>query len=239
MPILKWEYDQSTLEAAIKYRLPTNPGPPAPQYHGGNAFLNVATWVKNNRGIDGDMLNHKRVQPSPENIMDQFRDGHYLNGIALIAVWGGMVRNQNRIYCRANDVIRDALGDCCKDIRKNDSINVSWARLTGTGDEQLGWSHVMTSKTLHFLCRSLGYDQNPPVAIDNAVILNKVWPTWKQQWLENTPREQRPGNWDGNDLVSYLRYMTAINIWALMRKGKWSTTNIETTIFATYKRERS
>jgi hypothetical protein len=43
-----------------------------------------------------------------------------------------------------------------------------------------------------------------------------------------------PGNWDGNGFDSYRRYMTAIITWAEARK--WTTTEMESTVFAEYGR---
>ena len=96
-----------------------------------------------------------------------------------------------------------------------------------TGQGQLRWSPVLASKTLHFLCRALGFEQNPPVAIDNAVILNKVWPTWRHL----VPPVLTLGGWNGTS-EAYLRYMTAILIWAEARG--WTTTEMEATIFEEY-----
>ena len=84
----------------------------------------------------------------------------------------------------------------------------------------------MTSKTLHFLCRALGFQHDVPVPIDNKVILNRVWPRFKN----GIPPSQCPQGWKGNTFPAYCRYMTAIIEWANM-KG-WTTTELEPTIFA-------
>lgn len=101
------------------------------------------------------------------------------------------------------------------------SIEDSWDLLTN----RLGWTHVITSKTLHFLCRALGFNQDPPVPIDNNVILKYVWPGFRI----GIPSGQRPRDWEGNDFAAYCTYMTAIIEWARVRN--WTTTEVETTIF--------
>ena len=108
-------------------------------------------------------------------------------------------------------------------------INESWLLLTGRGQGQLAWSPVIASKTLHFFSRSVGFEHDPPVAIDNAVILKLVWPYLRDM----IPINQRPQGWRGKDLESYLRYMTVINIWA--QQHHWTTTQMEATIFAVFR----
>jgi len=78
------------------------------------------------------------------------------------------------------------------------------------------------------MSRSLGVHQNPPVAIDNAIIRKRVWPAF----IANIPFNQRPGNWEGNTFLAYSRYMTAVIEWANQRH--WSTTDLEATIFDEY-----
>ncbi len=92
----------------------------------------------------------------------------------------------------------------------------------------------MTSKCLHFVARGLGYEVNPPVAIDNAVILDKVWPEFWAR-IQATPRpweHDPPGRWKGGewDWPGYQRYMTAIICWSEQRG--WTTTQMEATLFA-------
>jgi hypothetical protein len=84
----------------------------------------------------------------------------------------------------------------------------------------------MASKTLHFLCRALGFVKDAPVPIDNAVILTYVWPGFRI----NIPPSKRPHDWGGKTFAAYCRYMTAILEWADM-KG-WTTSELEATIFA-------
>ena len=127
-----------------------------------------------------------------------------------------------------NDTIEQidrTLRSCAENIRESHSIADSWRSLTGPGERELGWSAVMTSKTLHFLCRSLGFAHDPPVAIDGAVIRQRVWPAFRN----SLPANRRPGDWEGNSCDAYCRYMSAILTWASRRN--WTTTQIEVTIF--------
>jgi hypothetical protein len=74
------------------------------------------------------------------------------------------------------------------------------------------------------------------VPIDNKVIIEEVWPTFKK--LINKRRDSSdypmPGIWWDNSAAwsSYNRYMTAINCWA-KAKG-WRTTQLECTLFQEY-----
>jgi hypothetical protein len=97
-------------------------------------------------------------------------------------------------------------------------------------EEQLAWSSVITSKTLHFLCRSLDFEQNPPVPIDGWCIRKKVWP----DFCASIPIAQRPHDWAGDSFEAYCRYMTAILTWANQRN--WTTTEIQVTNFDQYSR---
>jgi hypothetical protein len=100
------------------------------------------------------------------------------------------------------------------------SIDRCWEILT----RQLGWSGVITSKTLHFLCRALEFTQNPPVPVDGRLIREKAWP----RFLNAVPLSQRPDNWEGDSFQAYGRYMTAILTWA--GRNSWTTTQVEATI---------
>ncbi len=223
---MNWELDGVTVNAADRYPLNIDQDCPAAQFKGRN--FNPENW--NNRVIGDNPWPDSPILSSPQTIIQQFVDGHYLNGLALVVSWGTMWRQNNRIYGNHDlQVIHDALAFCAQNLIKTETINESWLLLTGIGQGQLAWSPVITSKTLHFLSRSVGFEQDPPVAIDNAVILKLVWPYWRNM----IPINQRPQGWRGKDLESYLRYMTAINVWAQQRH--WTTTQMEATIFAAFR----
>lgn len=109
-------------------------------------------------------------------------------------------------------------------IRESLSIEDSWGMLTGRKPGQLGWSSVMASKTLTFLCRSLGFEQNPPVPIDRERIRKNVWPIWRN----SVPFTLRPLDWEADSLEAYGRYMTAILTWG--EQKHWTTAQIEATL---------
>ncbi len=121
--------------------------------------------------------------------------------------------------------IERTLGACVKSIQESHSIELSWHVLTGTEEQQLGWSAVMASKAFHFLCRSLGYNHNPPVPIDGAVIRERLWPLFRYSMSSG----HHLGNWEGDQFDAYCRYMTAIRTWADQRH--WTTVQMEATIY--------
>lgn len=170
------------------------------------------------------------LRSDPENIIMQFKDGRFTQGLALTISWGGMGRQPINIYRdgsqEAIDRIEKILLDCANNIRESHSIEHSWKTLTGTESQQLGWSGVMASKALHFLCRSLGYLQNPPVQIDGAVIRQRLWPLFRY----SLPFGRTLANWECESFEAYCRYMTAILTWAEQRD--WTTVEMEATIYA-------
>ncbi|MCX6030777.1 MAG: hypothetical protein NT169_15960 [Chloroflexi bacterium] len=113
------------------------------------------------------------------------------------------------------------------------SVENAWKLLRA----RLSWTDVMISKSLHFMARSLGFEANPPVPIDNKVILNQIWPAFKNK-VKMESRTQGdtfiPGEWRDSSYSwdAYNRYMTAINKWATA-KG-WTTTQVESTLFGTF-----
>ena len=165
----------------------------------------------------------KACNAVPLQIIDEFRSSHYLQAIALTICWGTMTRTKNRYIYRNHGLqyIYDTLDQCAQSIKQTDSIQQSWDLLVNG----LSWSPVMTSKTLHFLCRALGIEQDPPVPIDNAVVLAYVWPGFRV----NIPPGQRPQDWSGKTFAAYCRYMTAILAWATIKN--WTTTDLEATIY--------
>jgi hypothetical protein len=163
---------------------------------------------------------------SPESIMEQFRERRFTQGLALTVSWGRMWRTSQSIWGdRSTGSIESVLADCAGLISVSRSIEDAWAPLTGDAPGQLGWSAVIASKTLHFLCRALGFESDPPVALDNAVMRQRVWPTFRSA----VPVDMRVGDWKGKSLSAYLRYMTAVRVWAAARG--WTTTELETTLF--------
>jgi hypothetical protein len=223
--IMQWTTDERTAQAATAYPLLIKRNVPAPQFAGCNTHSKI--W--NDRVISPAIWNDGPLRSEPGEIIKQFQDGRYTQALALVVSWGGMGRRSKAIYGdRKRERIRQierTLHGCAQDIGKMHSISESWSLLTGGNDGQMGWSAVMTSKTLHFLCRALGFEQNPPVAIDNKAIRERVWPTFR----DSIPFDRRPSDWEGNTFEAYCRYMTAILTWASQKH--WTTTQLENTLF--------
>jgi len=222
---MEWRRDSATEYAAAAYPV-TLAAIPADQFQG--------FWVDTNR------WNRRVVQPArwpdrpfksaPETVIQQFREGRFTQGVALTASWGKMSRSSRVIWGdRSPESLEAAVRDCAASIAASGSIEDAWTRLTGKGSGQLGWSAVIASKTLHFLCRSLAFEDDPPVALDNAVMRLRVWPAF----VSSIPKQDRPDDWRGNSLAAYLRYMTAIRVWAKARG--WTTTQLEATLFSSFR----
>jgi hypothetical protein len=213
-----WTLDPITQTVAINYPLLIAATTPVQQDQGMRNFNppGWASWIRR-----GDFfLPSPTPKPSPKRIIAEFQAGHYLPAVALVASWGTMTRTKNYILTRPHQVIHQTIDQCAQSLVRTQSIAGSWGLLTGT----LGWSNVMSAKTLHFLCRALGFTNDPPVPIDNKVILGNVWP----KFIGAIPIGQQPSDWAGNSIDAYLRYMTAILTW---RQRGWTTTDTEATIF--------
>ena len=217
---MNWQLDNATKTAARKYPLPIYSGSPIAQDPG---FSVMATDFQT-RLRPGDVFALTSLECSPSQIIGEFKLSHHLQAVALTICWGTMTRTKNKYIYRSHALqhIVDTLDQCAQSITKTSSIQQSWDLLVNG----LSWTPVMSSKTLHFLCRALGFEQDPPVPIDNAVILAYVWPGFRI----NIPPGQRPMDWSGKTFAAYCRYMTAILEWADI-KG-WNTTELESTIFA-------
>jgi hypothetical protein len=155
-----------------------------------------------------------------------------LEALVLVVAWGRMTRSKGNIYQKPRQIIDKTLLECLHSTEKNKGVEDAWKLLV----KRLGWGDVITSKCLHFLVRSLGYETNPPVPIDNKVILGEVWPTFKKLINKHRGSSDHPMPYGWGDMsmswTSYNRYMTAINCWA-DAKG-WTTTQVESTIFQEY-----
>jgi len=229
---MHWNLDQRTEDAASAHELPIRRGNPARQFEG--CLTDATTW--NDRVVQPAHWPNGLLWSSPDQILTFFRDGHYTLGLAMVVSWGGMGRRSWDIYRGRSPEfigqIEGTLQSCAQSIKASESIETSWLTLTGGNDGQLDWSAVMASKALHFLCRSLGFTQDPPAVIDNKVMRERVWPVFR----DSIPRHQRPGAWGGNGFEAYSRYMTAILTWAAKRR--WSTIEMESTIFDQYLNEK-
>jgi len=213
---MNWKIDKVTELAATKYPIPIRHSTPVAPFKGRN--FNTQNW------------NHRVIQPAtwrgelrsdPNRILEQFRNRRYTQGLAMVASWGTMWRQPDAIWGdRKLETIEETLRACAQSIQESNSILDSWSMLRG----QLWWTSVLISKTLHFLCLSLGIERDPPVPIDGAVIRQRVWPAFR----DSIPLAERPADWGGDTFEAYSRYMTAILVWAKQRN--WSTAEVETTI---------
>jgi len=237
MKYLNWQYDESTEYWAKRLLIPIKSKHPEPQYDGLDYRLREKTWKKHILKDSFPAYCHYPNQEgsllcSPSNIIRCYRDQRVLEGLALTVAWGRMTRSKGNIYQESNQIIEETLQKCLRLIEKTNSVKDSWNLLV----RRLHWSYVITSKCLHFLARSLSYSINPPVPIDNRVIINRVWHTFEEMVTNNfkASTEIFPEEW-WDDAVSwnaYNRYMTAINCWASQKD--WTTTQIENTIFQEY-----
>ncbi len=225
---MHWNIDSRTADAAMAHPLPIKRDTPARQFEG--CLTSPRTW--NDRVLQPAEWPNGYLWSSPEQILKFFRDGRYTQGLAMVVSWGGMGRRSSDIYRdRSHEFIERierTLRDCAHSIKTSESIAESWEALTGWSGVQLGWSAVMASKALHFLCRSLGFEEDPPAAIDNKVMRERVWPVFR----DSIPPSERPGDWEGNTFEAYSRYMTAILTWAANKH--WTTKELEATIFDQY-----
>lgn len=222
---MDWRRDHATEVAASTYPVPIAFAQPAEQFPG--FWVNPSRWDR--RVVQPSDWPSTPFRSSPEIVIRQFREGRMTQGLALTASWGKMGRSSRRIWGdRSPESIESVLHECAGLISTSHSIEDAWSMLTGDAPGQLGWSAVITSKTLHFLCRSLGFEDDPPVALDNAIMRQRVWPVF----IAGVPDDVRPGDWRGDSLTAYLRYMTAIRAWAAARG--WTTTELEATLFRCY-----
>lgn len=213
---MQWKTDERTKQAATKYPIQIKASSPIPPFKGRN--FDTRTW--NHRVIQPATW-HGKIRSDPDQIIRQFKDARYTQGLALVASWGTMWRQPDAIWGnRKLDEIEEVLRLCAEVIRKTESIESAWTALT----EGLRWSSVLSSKTLHFICRSLNFENDPAVPIDGAVIRQKVWPAFR----DSIPDHERPASWDGDSFEAYSRYMTAILTWAAS-KG-WNTSEVERTL---------
>jgi hypothetical protein len=217
---LNWRIDVPTRAAVRKYPPQLCATKPMDQYQGHGVDLTKI------RLGDEEHSQSRYVICSPARIIEEFKGTHYLFALGLTISWGTMDRTKNLYVYRDHSLehIRDTLDHCAQSILQTSSIEKSWDLLTNG----LCWSNVMTSKTLHFLCRSLNFEHNPPVPIDKARILEMVWPRFRN----GIPKADQPQGWVGNDFAAYCRYMTVILELCTTEGRNWTTTQLESTITA-------
>lgn len=230
---LYWDHDAATEFWARKcsVRLPRVP---TPQYAGENRRAFSASWtdcilqgafpawVANDDGT---------LDQRPETIVRCFREGLVLEGLTLTVAWGSMARTKPKVYSLGLPQIRREFLAAQRSIQREHAVSSAWDRL----GRILGWSPVIASKVLHFLCRGLGYTANPPVPFDRLVVNGIIWPAFKKRagkevrHLVSSPELPRSWVSASAPFTAYTRYMTAIIVWAGQRR--WSSTQLENSLF--------
>jgi hypothetical protein len=237
MKELHWQYDKTTEYWASQLQFPITSKQPKPQYDGLDYRMREETWKKHILNDQfPDYCNFPQEQGSllgsPTNIIKCYQEQKVLEGLALTVAWGRLTRAKDKIYQKSNEKIEQTLLRCLKSIEQNNSVEDSWNLLV----KELNWGYVATSKCLHFLARSLEYETNPPVPIDNKVFIDEVWPIFKKMIVgsQNSSSKPIPKNWwdDSSSWNAYNRYMTAINCWS--NRIGWTTTQLENTLFEEY-----
>jgi len=226
---MNWQSDAQSETAALLIPPPiVLPHEPAPQYPG-RAF-NTNNWA--HRFSPAEPALEDIQTSSPEAIIARIQAEAYTQALCLIISWGTMWRSQQYIYRQHdNEFIRQAIMDAVLYVAADQSIPRAWHRLTGNQEESPRWTPVIASKVLHFIARALGHVEDPPTPIDNKIILQHLWP----KWIANVPFDQRPQSWKGRSFEAYNRYMTVIRTWACLQG--WTTTQMESTIFASYRNQ--
>lgn len=215
---MHWSIDRRTAEAATKYPFPIARATPVGPRPGLPFDTSKPCW---NRRVIQPASWSGVLRSDPDQIIQQFKSGKYTQALAMVVSWGTMWRQPNAIWGeRKLGTIETALKGCATSIRDSHSITESWNMLRN----QLSWTSVLISKTLHFLCLSLDFDRDVPVPIDGAVIRQCVWPRFR----DSIPADERPEDWKGDSFEAYSRYMSAIIVWA--QQKQWTTGEIERTI---------
>jgi hypothetical protein len=237
MRLLKWLYDEKTVAWTKELPVPITIDQ-QPQYAGHTLSDDT---VRPYLPPDGHMPTFCYVSYetedgplvcSPANIIRCFEGGYFLQALALTASWGGLLDTAPAIYTVPLAEIKETLHICKNLTHKTGILEGSWNLLVN----RLRWNDIIASTTLHFLARSLGYDANPPVPIDNHVIEEHVWPRFfqmvEERRLPGTPPPPELWRDQQHSWQAYNRYMSVINAWA-RRKG-WTTTQVASTLFVEY-----
>ncbi len=233
--ILQWNDDEYTAYWARQWQLPLVLDI-QPQYDGSQSLVTESTWLKhiNKPAFPVYCLDMtgKQILPSPTNIIQCFRDDCYLEALVLVIAWGSMTRTKGKIYTQSNDFIETTLRTCMLMTRQHDTVQHAWNMLVN----RLQWSAVISSKVLHFLARSLDYEDTPPVPMDRKVVIEQVWPCFQSaiKAMQVAHDFPLPHPWSDSKVSweAYNRYMTAIRYWSHAKT--WTTTQFENTMFQEY-----
>ncbi|MBZ5640251.1 MAG: hypothetical protein LAO51_16015 [Acidobacteriia bacterium] len=239
--LLEWDFDARTLFWAIRcpFSLPADP---AKQFAGSPLAhpLYASTWrCRLLRTAFPEFVlhgNNGALVCTPDNIIRCLSSGLVLEALVLTIGWGSMTRTLDHVYTEDLKVMERVLRRATASIDRAGSVAPAWANLR----RNLSWTATMASKFLHFAGRSLGFRVNPPVPMDNEVILQRAWPRFKhaaaleqeEHDLLNVPLP-RPWGDATQTWAGYSRYVTAVSCWAAGRG--WTTTELENTLYEVYK----
>ncbi|MCK5798879.1 MAG: hypothetical protein KAI47_16920, partial [Deltaproteobacteria bacterium] len=196
--------------------------------------MRIETWETWLDGTSKQFPKFARVEgnasllaPTPDHIIRAYQDkSALLPATVMVFAWGSMARHKQDLLAHGGKFISDHLRRAMGYVKKG-NIHEAWNIMR----DEIGWSQVASSKCLHFMARSCDFKKDPPVPIDNKIIINGLWPDirerLKEMDLSRLPAWRR-GSWE-----SYVSYMTAIITWA--KQKNWTTTEVENTIFSIYK----
>lgn len=239
----EWMYDENFREIARQV-YPKNLRKAA-QYGGKpNEQLSQQVW-KSLGGFIGDVdVARMAIDDTVGKILESACEEAWVLFLIRVARWGNMIPGTRgasfkKIFaCRVGEMpgkrrikeLENVIQKASKSLHSSGSPEGAWACLT---QPPAGLSPVMASKALHFLARAAGWDDPVPVAIDNAMVRQRLWPEFKASVLARGLKWPRPGSLRGNSWEAYNRYMTAIRTWAEL-KG-WTCMEIENALFKRYR----
>lgn len=169
---------------------------------------------------------------SPENIIKHFGMKLHLEGLALTVLWGRMSQQQQTIYSKGEELIEAAIVEAEASIRYTRNIDEAWQLL-----QSLDWPPRVISTCLHFLARSAGFENNPPVPLPSGMVMKRIHLCFSAPFeskCSSVPTLRIPGPWVDKEspYSGYCRFMTLIEHWAALRG--WTTTEVSNTLSATF-----
>lgn len=189
--------------------------PDANQFPGRNEILHEYALLTNN--------NNPNIDSSPASIIESAQNHEWRTFLLKVGRWGGMIpgilrRPFNNIYWSTYTIdvteerlvqIETALGDTYSMILNEQPFELVWNRL-----RELGWTKVILSKCLHFIARAADDEGLLPIAVDNAMSCNWLWPSFQNRIQVINLDWPRPAGINGNEFQHYNRYFTAMVTWA-------------------------
>ncbi len=227
--MLEWKFDEATAQCTRRLQIPGRILKRA-QFQG---YLNARNWKHRITSPDFPAfcyVNEYQIARNPQTITQCFREELMLEGLALTVGWGKMWRKHDTVYRIPLYEIDAVLRSCATSLEQTSSVEHAWKLCI----DKLHWTDTMTSKTLHFIARSQGYEINSGVAIDSKMRTKFAGHYDKHIEAQLNISSRTLGIWSDmssaeSSWTSYNRYMTAICCLAEMKN--WTTTEVEATIF--------